>query len=138
MSEIVIEQRMRNHLICYFELASDTEALLTYQEDAPIADVLSELINQLEDFFDINGLERGWYPEPVYSREEIDACKRFHEIWYMLDLLPEQIATIQDFLSSNYWPPFRDEAKRALSVFRKRGFFSDEKAEFNKVLKNDA
>ena len=51
--DIVIDQRARNGLIQYFELASSEELLLKYQRDAPIAQVLVELVEQFEDWFKI-------------------------------------------------------------------------------------
>lgn len=137
MPEIVVEQRMRNHLIRYLEMASDEVELLDYQRNAPIANVLGELINQFEDYFDIEHIG-DWYGEPVYAKEEIQACLRFHKIWDMVDFLPDNIESIGEFLASEYWPPFRDEAKKALLVFRKRGFFSDEEPEFNKPMQPTA
>lgn len=122
----LLQQRQRNHLIRYFQLACDEVALLDYQRIVPRADVLAELICQFSDDFDNGRLAEGCYIQPVYSENEVKALVRFEEIWGLLELLPDHIESIGDFLSSHYWPPFMAEASRVLNVFRKRGFFSDE------------
>jgi sulfite reductase alpha subunit-like flavoprotein len=43
----LLQQRQRNHLIRYFQLAGDEVALLDYQRNVPIADVLAELTNKI-------------------------------------------------------------------------------------------
>lgn len=55
----------------------------------------------------------------------------FHEIWEMLIDLPEYVDSIGNFLSSNYWPPFKREAQKTLKVLMKRGYLSDKKPELN-------
>ena len=130
--DIVIEQRVRNGLIQYFELASSEELLLKYQREAPIAQVLVELVEQFEDWFQVEHIKDGWYKVPTYTQEEIDAILRFREIWEMLLNLPDYVDSIGNFLSSNYWPPFQKEAQKALNILMKRGYFSDEKPELNK------
>jgi len=131
-SDFVIAQRMRNGLIQYFELASSEHELLKYQRDVPIAQVLNELVNQFEEWFHVEHIKDGWYKEPTYTQKEIDAILRFHEIWEMLIELPEYVDSIGNFLSTNYWPPFQNEAKAALTVLMKRGYLSNETPEPNK------
>jgi len=130
--DIVIEQRVRNGLIQYFELASSEELLLKYQRDAPIAQVLVELVEQFEDWFQVEHIKDGWYKEPTYTQEEIDAILRFREIWEMLLNLPDYVDSIGNFLSSNYWPPFQKEAQKTLNILMLRGYLSDEEPELNK------
>ena len=132
VSDIVIDQRVRNGLIQYFELASSEELLLKYQRDVPIAQVLVELVEQFEDWFKLEHIKDGWYKEPTYTKEEIASILRFSEIWEMLLDLPEYVDSIGNFLSSKYWPPFQKEAKQTLEVLMKRGYLSDEKEELNK------
>ena len=71
--DIVIAQRIRNYLIQYFELASSEHELLEYQRNVPIAQVLVELVEQLEDSFVFEHVKDGWYKEPTYTQEEINA-----------------------------------------------------------------
>ena len=130
--DIVIAQRIRNGLIQYFELASSENELLKYQREAPIAQVLVELVEQFEDWFQVEHIKDGWYKEPTYTQKEIDAILRFHEIWEMLIDLPDYVDTIGNFLSTNYWPPFQRQAQETLNILMKRGYLSDEKPEPNK------
>ena len=128
----VNRQQIRNGLIQYFELASNEEALLKYQRDVPIAQVLIELVEQFEDWFQVEHIKDGWYKEPTYTQEEIEAILRFHEIWEMLIQVPEYVDSIGNFISSNYWPPFQKEAQKTLNILMKRGYLSDDKPELNK------
>lgn len=48
-SRRVIEQRVRNRIIEYVELASSFEAQQEYERDVPIAHIPYEVINQWED-----------------------------------------------------------------------------------------
>jgi hypothetical protein len=130
--DIVIDQRIRNNLIQYFELASSEHNLLEYQRNVPIAQALVELVEQLEDSFDFEHVKDGWYKAPTYTQEEIDAVLNFKEIWEMLIGMPEYVDSIGNFLSSNYWPPFQKGAERTLKVFMKRGYLSADEPEFNK------
>jgi hypothetical protein len=90
--------------------------------------LISDLVSicQFSDEFDDSRLADGCYTQPVYSEDEVKALVRFEQIWGLLGLLPGHIESIGDFLSSHYWPPFKDEASKALDVFMVRGFFSDE------------
>lgn len=127
--DIVIAQRIRNNLIQYFELASSEHDLLEYQRNAPIAQVLVELVEQLEDSFVFEHVKDGWYKEPTYTQEEINAVLNFKEIWKMLIDMPDYVDSIGNFLSSNYWPPFQKEAEKTLKVFMKRGYLSEDEPE---------
>ena len=130
--DIVIAQRIRNNLIQYFELASSEHELLEYQRNVPIAQVLVELVEQLDDSFVFEHVKDGWYKEPTYTQEEINAVLNFKEIWEMLIDLPDYADSIGNLLSSNYWPPFQKEAERTLKVFMKRGYLSEDEPELNK------
>ncbi|WP_163543488.1 hypothetical protein [Occultella kanbiaonis] len=97
----VVEQRIRNRLIEYFELASSFTAQLRYEAAAPIVHVPYEIINQWEDW--TLGLDLWLDEAQVYTAEEKEALRRFQVVW---DRAAEEL---------------RQEAELALAVFARRG-----------------
>ena len=123
----IVSQRIRNRNIEYFELASDENELIEYQKKVPYINVLTEFINQWEDFFCIDGVSKGWYVNPTYTDEEVATLISFHKVWdRIFSELPESIDNIQDYLSSKWWPPIKESASRSLAIFLKRGKLSED------------
>jgi hypothetical protein len=79
-SRRVVEQRVRNRVIEYLELASSFEEQQEYERNVPIAHIPYEVINQWEDWV---------YPDPredpdlsdVYDGTEVEAMGQFHAAW---------------------------------------------------------
>ena len=132
-SDIVISQRIRNHLIEHLEHACSEEKLLEYQENVPIARVPIELIEQWSDSFDMDGYVKGWYSPPTYTEEELQAALAFEAIInYACKNLPNITYDINEIFKMPWWPLFKKQAKITLSVFMKRGKLSNDTEELNK------
>ncbi len=128
-SRHVVEQRVRNRIVEYLELASSFEAQLEYQRNAPIAYVPSELINQWEDWVHTDPRTVDWYPD-VYSSDEIAAMKRFHAAWEATaDSIPNPLPPIEQVQLLPEWNNLRRAAEQALSVFLIRGTMSNDHVE---------
>lgn len=124
-SRRVVEQRVRNRIIEYLELASSFEAQLEYQQNAPIAYVPNEVINQWEDWVHTDPRTDDRHPD-VYSTEEIAAMKRFHAAWETTaDATPNPLPPIEEVQLLPEWNNLRRAAEHALSVFLIRGPMSN-------------
>ena len=132
-SDIVISQRIRNHLIAHLELACSEEMLLEYQKNVPIAQVPIELIEKWADSFDMDCYVKGWYTSPTYTEEELQSALAFEAmINHACKNMPEITYDINEIFKMSWWPLFKKQAKVTLSVFMKRGRLSDEVEELNK------
>ena len=124
-SERVVEQRVRNRIIEYLELAASYEDQRDYEAAVPIAHVPYEVINQWED-----NLPHGPTAiiEPtVYSAQELDALKQFDRVWRAAaDEVPDDYPTLEQVQSMDAWKRLRSEAAKALAVFARRGKLSEE------------
>ena len=125
-SRRVVQQRVRNRIVEYLELASSFEAQLEYQRTAPIAYVPSELINQWEDWVHTDPRTVDQHPD-VYSTDEIEAMKRFHVVWEATaDSLPNPLPPIDQVQLLPEWNNLRRAADHALSIFLIRGPMSND------------
>lgn len=130
VSKIVVSQRIRNRIIEYFDLASSKERLFEYQDNVKFVNILNELANQWEDWFSFEGYKKGWYVEPIYTKEESAALLSYHKLWdIVFDELPAEIQTIEQFVNSSWWPRVQGKAESGLAIFMKRGYFNEEKPE---------
>ena len=128
VSRQVVDQRIRNRYIEYFELASSEAELLDYQAKVPV-NIFAELINQWEDWSPRPGLTpmRTWFPLTVYSEEEIVEILRFHTVWDAVsDSTPQDIDRIEDFFVLPQWQLLKSAAVVALATFSKRGKLSED------------
>src|SRR3954465_14083419 len=75
----VIEQRVRNRVIEYLELAGSFQQQEEYERNAPIAHVPSEVINQWEDW--VHQDQRRDSSLSVYDKAEIEAMGQFQAAW---------------------------------------------------------
>jgi len=118
-SRRVVEQRIRNRIIEYLELASSYEMQRDYQARAPVS-VPSEVINQWEDW-----VHRPDFPpitSPVFSREEREAIAAFHQTWNAVaDSTPNLLPSIEETLALPQWRELATAAARALQAFGVRG-----------------
>ncbi|WP_154795803.1 hypothetical protein [Occultella kanbiaonis] len=116
----VVEQRIRNRLIEYFEFASSFTAQLRYEAAAPIVHVPYEIINQWEDW--TLGLDLWLDEAQVYTAEEKEALRRFQVVWdRAADDLADDYPALRQVQAMPAWKELRQEAELALAVFAHRG-----------------
>lgn len=119
-SDRVVEQRVRNRVIEYLELAASFEAQQEYERVTPIAHVPYEVINQWED----------WVKDPrtdpdiadVYDGPEVEALCQFQAAWdAACAVVPDDYPSLSNVQSLAEWEQLRATAEAALSVFMRRG-----------------
>lgn len=117
----MVQQRVRNRVIEYLELASSFEEQREYEQAAPIAHVPYEVINQWEDWV---------YTDPredpdlfdVYDTAEVAAMGQLHATWKdAVTAVPDDYPPLSEVQTLPEWGRLRDAAKSALSVFSRRG-----------------
>lgn len=120
VSKRIVEQRVRNRVMEYLELAGSFDDQERYDEH-PIVNVSNEVISQWEDWVrtDPNG-----QPDflAVYSPQEVAAMRQFHLVWQKAaDALPNDYPELSEAQALPEWSALRDEAQAALAVFEVRG-----------------
>jgi hypothetical protein len=125
-SRRVVEQRVRNRVIEYLELAASFEEQREYERNVPIAYVPYEVINQWEDWVykdprdDTNVLD-------VYDKAEVEAMGHFHAVWDdVASAVPNNYPPLSEVQALSEWGQLRDAAASALSVFMRRGEMSED------------
>ena len=125
ISEILINQRIRNRIIEVLELASSFEAQLEYQSNAPTVWVANEVINQWEDW--VRDPRDPSFCPPVFTPEEQEAIASFYRVWDdVCENTPDPLPHLEELQKTESWERLRLAAKTALLVFQKRGRMSDE------------
>jgi hypothetical protein len=120
----LVDQRVRNRIIEYLELASSFEVQLEYQAVAPVS-VSNEVINQWEDWVRADPAMIEW--SDVYVADEVAALAAFHEVWNAVaDVTPNPLGPIADVQTDPAWHRLRQAALTALAVFERRGSLSEE------------
>ena len=117
----LIEQRVRNRIIEYFELAGSFAAQWDYERAVPVAHVPYEVINQWEDQFP-HGPDSvdDWLD--VYTFDEIEAIKKFHVVWQETTrAVPDDYPSLRDVQAMPAWERLRCEAESATGFFARRG-----------------
>jgi hypothetical protein len=131
VSKMVVEQRIRNRLMDYFEIASSFAKQLNYQAKVPFVHVPNEMINQWEDWIRRDHLD-DWYTEPVFSIPEQAAIRRYDAIWSnVADVMPD--LPLSELIKTQTWEKLRSAAEEALKVFEVRGRFDDEREAFSQL-----
>lgn len=126
-SERVVEQRVRNQIVEYLELASSFAAQVEYERAAPIAHVPYEVINQWEDWLPQGLPTVNNYPG-VWTNEEIEALNRFHVVWHeTADAVPDDYPSLHAVQGMPAWKRLRSEADAALAVFARRGKLAEDR-----------
>lgn len=126
-SERVVEQRVRNRIIEYLELASSFEAQRRYETDAPIAHVPYEVINQWDDQVWIHPSENP-HNFDVYDAAEVEAFCRFQEVLdAVAAAVPDDYPPLRDVLGLPEWTLLCDTARQSLSVLMRRGKFPEDR-----------
>jgi hypothetical protein len=120
-SRRVVDQRVRNRIIEYFELAASYEAQLAYEQDVPFVHVPYEVINQWED----------WVPAPpltsvndlrVFSARELQAIEDFRPVWEATAAaIGNDYPTLREVQVLPEWRQLRQQAEVASRVFAERG-----------------
>jgi hypothetical protein len=99
ISRQLLQQRIRNRIIEYLELAASAERQRDYERRAPIAQVPNEMINQWADVVHADNWD--WYSQPVFSIEESEAIRTFHDVWLAVaDETPEPMPHTIEALSA--------------------------------------
>jgi hypothetical protein len=120
-SRRVVEQRVRNSAIEYFELAASFESQQQYESDVPIAHVPYEVINQWQDNFPDDPRMDNDLPS-VFSPDEVEAIRNFHSVWdSAAEALPDDYPALGAVQALPEWDRLRRAAASALDVFERRG-----------------
>jgi hypothetical protein len=127
ISRQLLQQRIRNRMIEYLELAASAEEQREYERRTPIAVIPNEVINQWEDI--VNADDWDWYSEPVFSAEESEAIRSFHAVWLaVIDETPEPMPyTIDALIGTSAWNRLMVAARDTLRVLSLRGRFDEER-----------
>lgn len=120
-SDQIVEQRVRNRLIEYFELAASYAAQREYEEAGPPhVHVPYEVINQWEDW--VPHLDLVLEGSKVYTPEEKKALSTFKAVWEMTaDAVADDYPSLEAVQAMTEWKAMRREAESALGVFSRRG-----------------
>lgn len=120
-SDRIVEQRVRNRLIEYFELASSYIAQAEYAAAAPpYVHVPYEVIEQWEDW--VPHLDLVLTDSQVYTSEEKEALSRFQSMWETTaDAITDDYPSLDAVQATPEWEAMRREAESALAVLAKRG-----------------
>ena len=125
-SRLLVEQRIRNRIIEYFELASSFEAQQQLERGS-IAHVPHEVINIWEDW---NPVDQSVWPGRLahpYSEDEIAAMQRFNQEWeWVCSNTPDPMPSLAETQALPAWRRLREAAAAALAVFSVRGRFSED------------
>lgn len=117
----LVEQRIRNRIIEYLELAASFDAQNEYQSSSFVF-VPDEVINMWDDW---NPVDQSRWPgrltEP-YSDEEITAMQAFHIEWeWVIEHTPKPLPELSTTQHLPEWQRLRVAAEAALRTFQVRG-----------------
>lgn len=120
-SNRIIEQRIRNNVLDYLELAGSFERQIEYSWRVPIAYVPYEVISQWEDSVDLDSTAVA-DTSSVYSPLEVAAMRSFHRVWLEAsEALPGDYSPLAEVHALPEWVALRDAARAASAVFEVRG-----------------
>lgn len=120
-SRRIVDQRVRNRVIEYLELAASFEDQLEYQRRAPIAWVPFEMINQWADWAG-DGPPTLENQDSAYTTGEVDAMRRFYDAWTAAsEALPDDWPQLDEAHALPEWQVMATEAAATLEVFALRG-----------------
>lgn len=114
----LLQQRIRNRLIDYFEIASSLDLIASFGA--------FEIINMWDDLV----VDPEFSDEPVFSPFERKAIQVIGEILSRCAAETEQdVFCASTLAKSQSWQQLRDAATAALSEFQKRGRFPNDTVE---------
>lgn len=120
-SDRVVEQRIRNRIIEYLDLAASYEAQATYQRAVPFVTVAYEVINQWDDCVTADPRDVARHPG-VFSLDEVGAMCDFQAVLTVVtDAVPNDHPSLGDVQALPEWDRLRRAASTALAVFAVRG-----------------
>ncbi|ALN90951.1 hypothetical protein [Lysobacter gummosus] len=127
MTDRIINQRIRNRIIEYLELAASFEEQSQYQAAAPYVHIPNEIINQWEDW--VHADWREYMTAPTFSHDEVDAIERFHTVWDAVAAdTPDPLPSLKILFGTQQWQRLASAAAEASAVFRVRGRLSENEA----------
>ena len=119
-SNRILEQRIRNRVTEYLELAGSFEQQIEYAWTVPAAYVPHEVLNQWEDWVPTDPADGS--VTPVYSTLEVAALTSFHRAWLAAsEALADDAPSLAEVHALPAWLALRDEARAARAVFGSRG-----------------
>ncbi|QKE85100.1 hypothetical protein [Arthrobacter sp. NEB 688] len=126
LKDRIIEQRVRNRLIEYFQLASSYAAQAEYEHAAPpFVYVPHEVIEQWGDW--VHHLDVVLDTSQVYTDEERGVLREFQRVWESAaDAVGGDYPSLAAVQEIPAWETMRREAESALSVFSRRGRLPEE------------
>lgn len=117
----VVDQRIRNRIIEYLEVAESFEVQRKYERDVPIVHVPYEVINQWEDWVARDPRQDPDMPG-IYTSEEVEALCHYQAVWEAATTaVPDDYPALEMVQALPEWENLRSAAKSALGVFKKRG-----------------
>lgn len=117
ISDTLLKQRLRNRII---------EVLANYSDKESVELVGTvEIIEQWYDYVDEKKVLS--YDQPVFSTDEINALRRFHNLLENSCRKLPKTWSNTDLLSNMEWESLVASAIEALKEFRKRGMMSEDK-----------
>lgn len=120
-SERIVQQRIRNRVIEYLELAASFEEQRRYERNVPIAHVPYEVINQWEDNFP-QGPPAEFQRGDAFTPEEVRAITEFHQVWEAVaKALPDDFPTLDAVQAMVAWETLREVAASTYAVLMQRG-----------------
>jgi hypothetical protein len=125
-SDRVVEQRIRNRIIEYLDLAASYEAQVAYQAAVPFVTVPYEVINQWDDCVptDPRDVARN---VGVFSPDEVRAMCDFQAVLDgVADAVPNDYPRLADVQALPEWDQLRHAASSARDVFAVRGRLSED------------
>ena len=120
-SERLVEQRVRNRIIEYLELAASFEEQREYERNVPIAHVPCEVIHQWGDQVWI-GPRQNPYNLDVYDRAEVEALARYQAVLETVTAaVPDNYPELSDVQAMPEWERLRVSAEETLGILMRRG-----------------
>ena len=121
ISTTLLQQRVRNRMIDVLEIAASFEDIARWGT--------FEVINRWEDWY--HGPDPAFFAEPVFSPEELRQIDVFTAAWDATPQIDEpQFFKSEEIHGLTHWQRFRAAAQEALSIFEKRGRFSEDNEQF--------
>ena len=122
---LLVEQRVRNRMIEYWEWVSATDRQQAYQNAVPYVSVPDEAINQWEDWQDFPS-PVGHYLPPVFTPEEARMIDKYHQAWdEVADATPQFMPSLIELRDNDHWHRLMAAAQEAFELFMRRGKFDE-------------
>jgi len=119
----VVEQRVRNRIIEYFELVGSSDEQRAYERKAPAyVNIPYEVINQWEDWVSKDPRSGSYEPLSTFSAEEVQALRDYQAVWEdAVAAVPSTYPSLAEVEALPEWSDLTRSAARASVVFARRG-----------------